>query len=77
MNDKSNTKTWEGQGKDDPNADPMSLEKVKKKLRDGINETYDYIFSFQGNLADVITDTLSNNNANEQDRELIRSLLQA
>lgn len=75
LNDKSNTKTWEGQGKDDPNADPLSLEKVKKQLRDGINETYDYIFSFQRNLADVITDTLSNNNANEQDRELIRDFL--
>ena len=75
LNDKSNTKTWEGQGKEDPNANDMSLEKLKKILRDGINEGYDYMYSFQRNFADVITDTLSNNNANEQDRELIRDFL--
>lgn len=74
LNDKSNKKTWEGQGKEDPDS-AISIEELKKQLRDGINEGYDYIFSFQKNLADVITDTLSNNNANEQDRELIRDFL--
>lgn len=75
LNNKSNTKTWEGQGKDDPNADTMNLEKVKKQLRDSIQGGYDYMYSFQNNFADAITDTLSNNNANEQDRELIREFL--
>ena len=75
LNDKSNTKTWEGQGIDDPNVNEMSIEQVKKKIREGIQETYDYMYSFQKNFADAVTDTLSNNNANENDRELIRDFL--
>ena len=75
LNDKSNTKTWEGQGDEDPNANEMNLEKIKKEIREGVQEGYEYMYSFQRNFADAITDTLSNNNANEKDRELIREFL--
>ena len=72
LDDKENIKTWEGQGKKDPDSDVFD---VKKYLRDAINETYDYIDSFNRNFADSVTDTLSNNQANDNDRKLIREFL--
>lgn len=72
LDDKENKKTWEGQASKDPEPNIFD---VKKYLRDAINETYDYIDSFNRNFADSVTDTLSNNQANDNDRELIREFL--
>tara|TARA_A100001015_G_C15042636_1_gene740811 strand:+ start:3568 stop:5067 length:1500 start_codon:yes stop_codon:yes gene_type:complete len=72
LDDRENKKTWEGQGKKDPDTDVFD---IKKYLREGIIETYDYIDSFNRNFADSVTDTLSNNQANDNDRELIRQFL--
>ena len=46
LNDKSNTKTWEGQGDEDPNANEMNQKNKKKKL-EGVQEGYEYMYSFQ------------------------------